>query len=132
LQTFVNEHSLIEGFVIKERQQRYFNLLQTQKGRKKLRSYISHFRDLNAKYIQNVSHLQTSSELYLLLKSIKAPDNCYIISENTNYDAKTFPLQLAIDQLCSSGISYFLCCIQGKLNYYEGEDFNSKYLLIKS
>jgi hypothetical protein len=53
------------------------------------------------------------------------------MSENTNYDAKMLLLEKALEQLYNSGISYFLCCIPEKLAYYEGEDFNSRYLLIK-
>jgi hypothetical protein len=122
---------LIGAFVVKERQARYLSLLNSEKGRKKLRSYIAHFKDLDERFLQKIN-TQTSSELYFLLKSKKAPSFCYIISENTEYDGRTLPLQEAIEHLYSSGISYFLCCIPGKLAFFEGEDFNERYLLIEN
>src|ERR1700722_10123553 len=124
-----HELLLIKQFVIKSRQERYLNLLQTDKGRKKLRSYISHFKDLDKKYCTAAHKLHSYVELYDLLKLAGAPDTCYIISENSKYDMRSLEILEAGKQLFGSGVSFFLSCIPGQLAYYEGEDPNERFIL---
>jgi len=124
-----DELLLFKAFVIKQRQDRYVNLVATDKGRKKLRSYIAHFEDIEGKHATPLRALQTSQELIDLLKSKRAPSTCYIIAENSQYDMKTLPLNDAINQLFNSGIAFFLSCIPGKLAYYESENSSERLLL---
>ena len=126
-----HEELLIKSFVIKERQERYLNLIATEKGRKKFRTYVAHFKDLNITYCLPLNKLRTHSEFLSLLKSEKAFDPCYIISENSNYDMKFLSLLNATQNLFNSGIAYFLSFIPGKLAYYEGEEPDQKFLLRK-
>lgn len=124
-----HELLLIKAFVIKERQERYINLIATEKGRKKFRTYIPHFKDLNSKYCIPLHSFQSYSQLCDLLNSEGAFDICYIISENSQYDMKSLSLINATKQLFNSGIAYFMSCVPGKLVYYEGEEANQRYLL---
>lgn len=127
----LHELLLISSFVLKERQERYKNLIATSKGRKKFRAYIAHFKDFNSKDYTPLNNCQDFLQLYYLLKSKGAPDLCYIISEHSDYDMQDLPLLQATENLFNSGVSYFLSCIPGKLVYYEGEEFNKKILLSK-
>lgn len=124
-----HELLLIKSFVIKDRQERYLNLIATEKGRKKFRTYIGHFKDLNSKCCIPLNSLQSHIELQDLLKSEGASDVCYVISENSKYDLRTLPIMDATKQLFNSGIAFFLSCIPGKLVYYEGEDANQRVIL---
>ena len=124
-----HELLLIKAFVIKERQERYINLIATAKGRKKFRTYTPHFKDLNAKYCTPLHSLRSYSQLHELLKSDGAFDMCYIISENSQYDTKSFSLINAAMQLFNSGIACFISCIPGKLVYYAGEEGDQRFLL---
>jgi len=124
-----HELLLIKAFVIKERQQRYINLVTTAKGRKKFRNYISHFSDLNANYCVPLHSFKTYSQLYDRLRSEGSLDMVYIIAANSQYDMQSLSLLDATKQLFSSDISYFISCIPGKLAYYEGEEKNQRYLL---
>jgi hypothetical protein len=124
-----HETLLIKNFVIKDRQERYLNLMATAKGRKKFRTYLAHFKDLESKFCQPVHKLQHSSELIVLLRSAGSPDLCYVISENSEYDMKTLPLADAVQRLFNSGFAFFLSCLPGKLAYYEGEERYQQFLL---
>ncbi len=124
-----HEQLLIKTFIIKERQSRYLNLIATAKGRKKFRTYISHFKDLNIQYCIPLNSIKSYSQLYDLLKSEGALDLCYIISENSNYDMRFLSLFDSTQKMFNSGIAYFLSCIPGKLAYYEGEEINQRFLL---
>jgi hypothetical protein len=127
----MHEQLLIENFIYKNRQERYLNLLQTKKGRVKFRKYIPHFKDINTQFCRNIKNLNTPGELHEILKSEGASDICYIISEHSDYDSLSMNLSEAIQLLLNSGIAFFLSCIPGKLVYYEGEDTNERYLLVK-
>jgi hypothetical protein len=124
-----HELLLIKQFVIKDRQERYLTLIETGKGRKKFRNYISHFKDLNSKYCTPVHTLQSHIQLYDILKLEGAPNACYIISENSKYDMRSVDIMEAGKQLFASGIAFFLSCIPGKLAYYEGEEANERFIL---
>jgi len=125
-----HEVSLIKSFIIKERQQRYLDLLSTPKGRIKFRSYIAHFKDLNYQFYSELpDSINQAIGLYNLLKSNGAPEFCYIISSNSKFDKKDMLLRDALNNLFLSGIEFFMSCIPGKLAYFEGED--GRYLLQK-
>jgi len=124
-----HELALIKSFIIKEKQERYYNLIATERGRKKFRIYIPHFKDLNTKYCTPLHSFPTYSQLHDLLKSEGAFDICYIISENSRYDMKSISLINATAQLFNSGIAFFLSCVPGRLVYYEGEEMNQRFIL---
>ena len=112
-------------FVVKSRRDRYVNLLQTQKGKKKFLTYIDHFKDFDKNFVVQISGSnQNKVSLYNNLVNMGAPENCYIICDDLEYDQKTIPLKIALDSLFGSGMSYILICVAGKLGYYEGEDEN--------
>jgi hypothetical protein len=124
-----HELLLIKSFVTKERQERYATLISTEKGRQKFKMYLSHFKDLNTQYCSPIPSLPSYLQLYDLLKSSGAPNTCYVICENLNYDMKLLPLIDATRQLFNSGLAFFLSCIPGKLGYYEGEDSSQQFIL---
>lgn len=132
MKSMEHELLLINSFVIKERRERYINLIATEKGREKFKNYISHFKDLNGRYCTAVPYLESCSQLHNILKSEGGGDVCYVISENSKYDMSCLSLKDATTQLFSSGISFFLSCIPGKLVYYEGEEFNQRFILKKN
>lgn len=126
----IHESLLIDSFIIKSRQHRYIELINSRKGRIKFRKYIAHFKDLNEDLALNVSAICNSyDQVFSLLISKFDIDRCYCISENSKYDQREFFLSDALKELYNSGISYFLSCIPGKLVYYEGEDFNRQLIL---
>jgi hypothetical protein len=124
-----HEDFLIKAFVSKERQERYLSLISTEKGRKKFRTYLPHFKDLNTQYCSpsplSYSHLQ----LYNFLNELGASDICYVICESKKYDMTSLPLIDALKQLFNSGLAFFLSCTPGKLAYYEGEDSSQRFIL---
>jgi hypothetical protein len=127
----IHENTLIQSFIYKEKQERYLNLFKTKKGRIKFRKYISHFSDLNIRYIQPISSIHSYQELINLLKLKNAPTMCYVICENSKYDAQLTILSEIAKELFNSGFAYFLSCIPDHLVYYESEDSSVRVLLQK-
>jgi hypothetical protein len=57
----------------------------------------------------------------LLFNSGASPD-CYVISEDSDWDGKYFLLEKAIERCFGLGLGMVISCIPGKLGYYQGEE----------
>lgn len=107
-------------------------LLNSAKGRAKLRARLAHLSDLDAAYVRQMAPSgQNAADIINQLKKSGAPDECHIIAEHPDYDQKLMPLEDAFAQLFASGIAYFISCLPGKLAYYEGETMHERYILRK-
>ena len=126
------EESLIRNFIKKERQERLLHLINSKKGRNKLRQRLSHFLEFNERYIHKIpANQQTSDAILKLLINKGATDSCYLISEDPELDGKTLPLNTALDKVVGFGMCTIICCNPNKLAYYEGEEPKERYLLTK-
>ena len=125
------EEKFIQSFILKEKQDRLMSFAKNIKNRKKFSSSLVHSKNINGKYIQHIpSENQTASRIEMLLKQMGAPDICYVISEHTRMDKMQSDLSSILSQVVGSGMSSVICCIPGKLAYYEGEERGERYLLI--
>lgn len=71
--------------------------------------------------------------LFNFLKEHGAPDDCYPLSIDKNYDGVILPLKFALEHLVYDG-PVLISCIHGKLAYLEGEPTigpPDRYLLIR-
>jgi hypothetical protein len=73
------------------------------------------------------SHQRLAPGLLQLLKSKSARDLCYALSESAELDGKETSLAETLKLIVGRGIGMFLCCIPGKLAFFEDED--SRWLL---
>ena len=55
-----------------------------------------------------------------------APNECYVISNDSRYDGMTMQLDEALDRVGEGSI---LLCIPGQLAYYEGEDSSECWIV---
>ena len=126
-----HEELLIHAFIIKQKRERYLNLIASSKGRVKLRAMLPHCRDFDQLCLHKISaDKQHIADIMALLKKHNAPAECYIIAERANYDETTMPLYEAFENIFGSGLSFIISCLPGKLAYYEGEDAGERYILI--
>ena len=125
------EEKFIQSFIRKEKQDRLMSFSKNIKNRKKFTSDLVNSKNIDGRYIQHIpSGSQTASRIEALLKKNGAPDACYVISEHTRMDQIQSDLSLILPQVVGSGISSIICCIPGKLVYYEGEEPGERYFLI--
>jgi hypothetical protein len=122
------EKALIRAFILPARQERYLEFLGTAKKRAKFIAQLAHFKHLDPRFAFAVSGNQRKpSELLKLLVGKGAPPKCWVISENTDLDGKQMELLSALRQTVGYGMGTFLCCVPGKLAYFEDED--GRYIL---
>jgi hypothetical protein len=126
------ERALVESFIRPEKRERWLELLQTAKGRKKLRASLAHFGDFDLEAIVEVaSSRQNAAAIFKMLREFGAPATCYLISENSVWDATELDLETALQKVIGYGFGTIVSCKPGALAYFEGEGPSDRFILRK-
>lgn len=128
----MNEHEA--GFLnfVEDRQARRIGELLDggEKARGKLRDMLPHKIILDHRVAFLIpSSDQTVDRIHASLLRHQAPEDCYLISENTEIDATKMTLLDALQSCVGGGFGTFVSCIPGKLGFYEFEGMKERYLL---
>lgn len=123
------EKELLRAFAVASKRDRYVELLATRKGREKVRLGLDHFSDLDPKRCTIVAAGdQTPARIATLLRTHNAPTTCYVMSSDTDLEGRVFDLHEALIEIVGSGFGSFICCIPGRLAYFEGEEPGERYV----
>src|SRR4051812_6454106 len=63
------------------------------------------------------------------LRRLGADDDCYVISNNVDLDGATKPLSEIIERVFAFVDGTLVCCVPGRLAYFEGEAPNNRFIL---
>ena len=130
----VAAHELgLAQFLEPERQDRFRQLLRSDRGRTKLRASLAHFRDLDPDVCQTIPpsmHWPANVEAFLGQRG--APAVCYAISEDDEIDGMLLPLREALEAIIGRGSGTLLSCIPGRLGYFEGEGPKDRWVLVSA
>jgi len=128
----VHEEQFARSFIVPEKRDRYLSMLDSKRGRKKLRDGLYHCRDLDRRFAHLVpSGEQYSESIERVLKSKGAPEKCYILSADDEFDGREMSLSEALSEVVGFVPGTFISCIAGKLGYFEFEDMSERYVLEK-
>ena len=122
------EKSLVAAFVIPQKRSRYNSLLETGKGRDKVRRSLAHSPDWDPRFIRQIEN-QNPRAIQEVLRKMGAPRDCYVLSENDRYDAKRMDLLDALMGAVGYGMGTVISCVPGRLAFYEGEGPGVRYIL---
>ncbi|MGB6384013.1 MAG: hypothetical protein WBE45_14575 [Terriglobales bacterium] len=129
----LHEQAFVESFVQRARRERVRLAFANPKKRRK---FINEFA-LHGTYILAPECLrsikpnqQHQDSIYAILRSLGAPDSCYLISEDNNLDGKEMELSAALKQIVGYGMGTVISCLPGQLGYFEGE-LRERYILQK-
>lgn len=126
-----HEEGIIESFILLTSRQRVLGFLGNDRHRRKVTNGLAHQRILDpSKMFQIPKDQQTMKAIVKMLKLKKAPQTCYVISENPVLDGQFLELSDALNATIGYGMGTIISCIPGKLAYYEGEEKNERYLLM--
>lgn len=121
---------MIESFIQQAKQQRWLQLIQSAKGRKKLRSTLAHFGDFDpATMVPIPPNQQHPLMIHQLLTESGAPKVCSLISENADWDGFDMDLDVALKEIVGCGFGTIVNCLPGKLAYFEGEGPKHRFIL---
>ncbi len=111
------EEATIQAFVIKEKKQRYLEMLANPQKRAKLLDGLNHCSDLDERFTTPVCWHEALDEL----RKRGAPEQCHVISSISEFDGRDLPLAAALPLIEQGGWGAILSCIPWRLAYYFDE-----------
>jgi hypothetical protein len=113
----------IRAFVIPQKRDRSTEALSNEKRRTKFLAALSHFNDFDDRWIVRISPSSQNAEgIRVILKAHGAPATCQAISEWKDLDGREVPLEEALKKVVGNQMGTILCCLPGRLAYFENED----------
>ncbi len=129
-----HEVEYIKSFIIKDKKQRYYDLIRSKKGRLKIKSLLchAHIADIvdEFKFLLPTKN-QMLSTILKILKSHNAKNTCQLIFESKIINNEEMELEDALKKFFGQSSGIIISCIPGKLAYYEGEDTDERYIIKK-
>jgi hypothetical protein len=124
------EEAFVRSFVFPDKQARYLEKLASSKQRGAFLDRLNHHLDYDPSFASRVPpSQQTAAKIELLLRKRGAPDVCHIISSMAEWDGLDLPLCEALELVVGYDTGTVLCCISGRLAYYESEGINERFIL---
>lgn len=124
------EVMIVSAFVISSRRSRYLSILESKQGRNKFRAKLAHFHDFDPRFIRHIPPIrQNSKDIEAMLRSLGAPNKCFVISEADEIDASEADLRGALDMIIGHGFGTILSCLHGYLAFYESEESGERFIL---
>lgn len=124
------EEATIDAFIERSQQRRIRSLIGTKKGRLKFIGMLAHVLKLNERTSTFIpANQQDTESIIKLLRDKGAPEECYVISEDSELDGTSQQLVHVINQVMGCGTAAIISCIPGVLGFYQGDDKNERYLL---
>jgi hypothetical protein len=122
------EVETIRAFVAATKRERYIGFVSNEKRRKEFVRDLAHFGDFDPRWIIRIAPSSQNPEgIYTILKSHGASELCHVISEFTELDGKEIRLKDALKKIIGYQMGTILCCLPGRLAYFENED--SRFIL---
>ena len=124
-----HEEAFVQAFILPDKQARYLAKLSSRKHRGGFLDRLNHHLDFDPAFATQVPAAdQWAQKIEATLRSRGAPDTCHVISTNTEWDNLDMPLRDALNLVCGSSIGTVVCCVPGRLAYYEAEDLRRRYI----
>jgi hypothetical protein len=123
----------VESFVQSARRERVrLGLANPKKRRKFVEEFAHHGTYILApECLRSMKpNQQHPDSIYAILRGLGAPDTCYLISEDRNFDGKEMELLAALKEVVGGGMGTVISCLPGRLGYFEGE-VRERYILQK-
>jgi len=118
-----HETATIRAFVLPGRQQRFLKFLSSSKTRRRFTSELAHFKALDVRFALKIPPREHDPKsVARLLTQMGAGPKCWVISENSDTDAREMNLEAALRETIGYGMGTFISCIPGRLAYFEDED----------
>jgi hypothetical protein len=123
---------MILPFLREDRRSRWRDLFPRPKGRKKLLKTLWNGTDFDQSLMLQVDPRErTVQQLSSRLRSLGAPSLCHLISARPSLDGQDLELISALRMVLDLAPGTIICCIPGTLAYYENDDRNGNYIILR-
>jgi hypothetical protein len=127
-----SESDLILPFLLPARRVRWAELFSKPKGRKRLMDSLWHGRDIDPKFLVPIHPNRANPhDVAAMLRRLGSSEQCHVLSVRRDLDGKDLDLHLALEQVVGVAPGTVVSCLPGKLAYYERDEKNGRYLLMK-
>jgi hypothetical protein len=117
------EEATIRAFIIRERRERFLELLPNPKKRRSITESLAHPNPawFDQRYVRAIPSSLSHEGIASLLRKKGAGDKCWAISEDPELDGRELDLRRALDKVIGSQMGTILCIVPGKLAIVESE-----------
>ena len=122
------ESTVIQRFIVKSKQDRYLQFVNSPKNRKKLIANLAHFRDLEEDAFDLVTGIEEDVVRQALTQQGISASTCHVISENARIDTLTLSLSEAMRETIGQQMGTFLVFGNADALYYESETMKIRYI----
>lgn len=122
------ESKVIQQFIVKGKQDRYLQFVNSPKNRKKLIANLAHFRDLEEDAFELVTGIEEDVVRQALSQQGISGSTCYVISENSRIDTLTLSLSEAMRETVGHQMGTMLIFGNADALYYESETMKIRYM----
>ena len=122
------ESKVIQQFIVKSKQDRYLQFVNSPKNRKKLIANLAHFHDLDEDSFELVTGIEEDVVRKALAQQGISASTCYVISENSRIDTLTLGLSEAMRETIGQQMGTFLVFGNADALYYESETMKIRYI----
>jgi hypothetical protein len=106
------EKALFESFISPNKKRRYIELLDTERGRKKICFGLDHFGDLDLRFCRRIKPSeQHFPDILGTLVKLGAPPVCYVMSSAGDMDGQKMDLSEALKNTIGRGAGTFVSCL---------------------
>jgi hypothetical protein len=119
------EEATVRAFIVRERRDRFLELLPNPKNRHKITDSLAHPNPnwFDARFVKIIPPpLNNPTSIAQLLRGKGAGRMCWVISEDRKLDAKELDLEFVLGEIVGYGMGTIISCIAGKLAFVESED----------
>ena len=115
------EEATIRAFIVRERRERFLELLANPKRRKTATDSLAH---ANRAWFDSrcITPVIPPKSILDTLRAKGAGKQCWLISEAERLDGKEMELGEALSEVVGYGMGTIISCIPGKLAFVETED----------
>lgn len=122
------EVETVRAFSTSAKRARVGEMFSNRKRRAKFVDDLAYFRDFDPRYMVAIpSASQNAAGIEALLVARGAPPLCCVMSEWSVWDGREMPLAEALKEIVGKGMGTIVCCISGRLAFFENED--GRYIL---
>src|SRR5947209_1237700 len=114
------EEATVRAFIIRQRRNRFLELLPNPKTRYKITNSLAHPNPgwFDMRFVKSIApSLNNPISIAQLLHKKGAGRTCWVISEDRRFDAQELELKFILDEVVGYGMGTILSCIPGKLAF---------------
>lgn len=120
-----HEEETVRAFIVRERRDRFLELLPNPKHRHKITESLAHPHPawFDSRCVKSIPPAQGSAaSIARLLHAKGAGAKCWVIAEDERFDGREADLDSVLAELVGCGMGAIISCIPGQLAFVESED----------